>query len=391
MAPSMTSIRTSGDNIEIVDQLLLPHIVKWVPVETPDDAFDAIKSMKIRGAPAIASLAALSVARELSLALAASPQPEWLSSASALSAHVSPVLDHLFTSRPTAVNLSQAIKRIRAVLALTKAQGWTGAEAAEAVITESRAVADEDVGRNKEMSRVGAEWLLAQLEANGTIQPGESINVLTVCNTGSLATSGYGTALGLITHLWEIGRLGRAFYTQSAPYHQGTRLTALELLTLGVPSTMLCDTMVGSLMQHYKVHAVAVGADRVAKNGDTANKIGTYNAAVLAKRHGIPFLVVAPCSTLDPATPSGEQIPIEHRPPLEAVLARGVEYPLTIEAGVEPKQVVVQIAPPNISLEGIYNPSFDVTPAELITAVVTEKGVAHNPTGAQAIDLSSVL
>lgn len=360
-------------------------------METPDDAFDAIKSMKIRGAPAIASLAALSVARHLSVALKANPQPEWLSSSRALSQHVSPILDHLFTSRPTAVNLSQAIKRIRAVLALAAAQNWSGPEAAEAVIDESRLVADEDVGRNKEMSRVGAEWLLAELEKAGTIAPGEPINVLTVCNTGSLATSGYGTALGLITHLWETKRLGRAFYTQSAPYHQGTRLTALELLTLGVPSMMLCDTMVGSLMQHHKVHAVAVGADRVALNGDTANKIGTYNAAVLAKRHGIPFLVVAPCTTLDPHTPSGEQIPIEHRPPLEAVLARGVSYPPVTEAGVEPKQVLVQIAPPDLALEGIYNPSFDVTPAELITAIVTEKGVAHNKDGSNAIDLGSVL
>ncbi|KZO98862.1 Methylthioribose-1-phosphate isomerase [Calocera viscosa TUFC12733] len=389
MVQSMSSLRTTGEEIEIVDQLLLPHIVRWVRVDTPAEAFDAIKSMKIRGAPAIASLASLSVARHVTLALSASPQPSWLATPSALTAHLSPILDNLLTSRPTAVNLSQALTRLRGVLARAEAGGWTGVQAAQAVIDEGKAVAEEDVGRNREMSRVGAEWLLAQLEAAGTIAPGEKINVLTVCNTGSLATSGYGTALGLITHLWETGRLARAFYTQSAPYHQGTRLTALELLTLGVPCTMLCDTMVGSLMQHFPVHAVAVGADRVAANGDTANKIGTYNAAVLAKRHGIPFLVVAPVSTLDPATLSGRDIPIEHRPPMEAVLARGVAYPPI--AGKEQEQVVVQIAPPNISLEGIYNPSFDVTPAELITAVVTEKGVAHNAHGAGTIDLSSVL
>ncbi|EJU04215.1 Methylthioribose-1-phosphate isomerase [Dacryopinax primogenitus] len=384
----MTSIRTNGDEIEIVDQLLLPHVVRWVPVLTPEDAYDAIKSMKIRGAPAIASLAALSIARYISLALSASPPPSWLSTPAALSSHLSPILDHLLTSRPTAVNLSQAITRIRSVFSKGEAQLLSGGDTALAVIAESRAVADEDVGRNKAMSRLGAEWVLAMLEAEGTVAPGEPINVLTVCNTGSLATSGYGTALGLITHLHEQGRLGRAFYTQSAPYHQGTRLTALELLTLGVPSTMLCDTMVGSLMQHFKVHAVAVGADRVAKNGDTANKIGTYNAAVLAKRHGVPFLVVAPVSTLDPKTPSGKEIPIEHRPPMEAVLARGVAYPP--KEGVEAEQVVVQIAPPNLSLEGIYNPSFDVTPAELITAIVTENGVVENK-GGEVIDLSSVL
>lgn len=198
-----------------------------------------------------------------------------------------------------------------------------------------------------------------------------------VCNTGSLATSGYGTALGLITRLHEIGKLNKAYYTQSAPYHQGSRLTSLELQTLDIPSVMICDTMVGSLFQHHKIHAVVVGADRIARNGDTANKIGTYNAAVLAARHGIPFIVVAPVSTVDLDVETGSGIPIEHRPPMEACIVRGVVYPET--DAVVNKPTVIMITPRG--LHGIYNPSFDVTPADLITAIVTEKGVATRKEG----------
>ncbi|KAL4080238.1 hypothetical protein V8B97DRAFT_718566 [Scleroderma yunnanense] len=168
------------------------------------------------------------------------------------------------------------------------------------------------------MAENGGRWLVAF----HTLLDGETLNVLTVCNTGSLATSGYGTALGLITYLSEHQQLGRAYFTQTTPYHQGSRLTALELQTLEIPSTMICDTMVGSLFQHHKIHAVAVGADRIARNGDTANKIGTYNAAVLAARHNIPFIVVAPISTVDLDIADGSKIPIEHRPPIEACLRR---------------------------------------------------------------------
>jgi len=177
----------------------------------------------------------------------------------------------------------------------------------------------------------------------------------------------------MITHLFETNSLGKAFYTQTAPYHQGSRLTSLELITLGVPSVMICDTMVGSLFQQFNIHAVIVGADRIAMNGDTANKIGTYNAAVLAARHKIAFIVVAPISTVDLEIPDGSHIPIEHRPPIEACLTRGAVYPPPLpESGVTPTQKVVMLTPPNIDLEnGIYNPSFDVTPAELITAIVT--------------------
>jgi len=163
------------------------------------------------------------------------------------------------------VNLGAAIARLRAVLAQSKTDVQT---VARSFVAEARAVADEDVGRNRAMSAHGAEWLVAQAG-----DPEGGLNIMTVCNTGSLATSGYGTALGVITRLHELGKLKRAYFTQSAPYHQGSRLTAMELLALGIPCTMICDTMVGSLFQSHKIHGIVVGADRVARNGDTANKV----------------------------------------------------------------------------------------------------------------------
>jgi len=257
------------------------------------------------------------------------------------------------------------------------------------LIKEARLVADEDIGRNKEMGKYGAEWLLRTQSAN-LLENGK-VNVLTVCNTGSLATSGYGTALGLITNLFETGQLNNAYYTQTAPYHQGSRLTSYELITMGAPSVMICDTMVGSLFQHIPIHAVVVGADRIARNGDTANKIGTYNAAVLAARHKIPFIVVAPISTVDLEIEDGSKIPIEHRAPLEACLVRGAIHPLTQDAETH-NQAVIMLTPANIDLEkGVYNPSFDVTPSELITAIVTEKGVATKTEGSSTFDLSSIV
>jgi methylthioribose-1-phosphate isomerase len=196
---------------------------------------------------------------------------------------VSPLLDYLFTARPTAVNLGGAIARLRTILAAAELSGDPKA-LAKALIAEARAVADEDVGRNRAMGAHGADWLI---RASG--DPDGGLNVLTVCNTGSLATSGYGTALGVITRLHEMGKLRRAYFTQSAPYHQGSRLTAMELLALGVPCTMICDTMVGSLFQSQKIHGVVVGADRIARNGDTANKVCLYMLAddnkLLIKTH----------------------------------------------------------------------------------------------------------
>ncbi|KAI0278466.1 Methylthioribose-1-phosphate isomerase [Russula aff. rugulosa BPL654] len=360
---ALTSIKTSDDKIQIINQLLLPHTTEWLTIDTIEQAHDAIKTMKIRGAPAIASLAALSVSQHLTRALRADPPPDFLSSPESLAAHITPILDYLFTARPTAVNLGAATRRLSRTLQSSLRPGRDARAIAEDLIEDGKQIAAEDVGRNKAMAKWGGEWLAEQVKGEGG--SGDGLNVLTVCNTGSLATSGYGTALGLITYLHETGKLERAYYTQTAPYHQGSRLTALELKTLQIPSTMIVDTM---------IHAVAVGADRIAANGDTANKIGTYNAAVLAARHKIPFIVVAPITTVDLDVADGSGIPIEHRPPLEACIVRGALYPPSADAQGNGAQAAVMITPEG--LDGIYNPSFDVTPAELITAIVTEKGVA---------------
>ncbi|KAJ7072155.1 hypothetical protein C8F01DRAFT_1243231 [Mycena amicta] len=373
----LVSILNEPLSLRIVNQLLLPHTTEWIEINTIEEAHEAIRSMKIRGAPAIASLAALAFASHISRGLDASAS--FISSPIAVRSEVEANLAFLYTARPTAVNLGAATRRLTATLDVSIAAGKAPRAICEDLVAEANKVADEDVIRNKQMAKWGGDWLF---ERHGGSR---DLNVLTVCNTGSLATSGYGTALGLITYLHETQKLGAAYYTQTAPYHQGSRLTALELQTLQIPSVMICDTMVGSLFQHHKIHAVVVGADRIAKNGDTANKIGTYNAAVLAARHNIPFIVVAPISTVDLDVTDGSGIPIEQRPPLEACLVRGAVYPPDAQSS----QATVMITPPGLT--GIYNPSFDVTPAELITAIVTEKGVATRKPGELIFDLSSVV
>ncbi|TCD71589.1 S-methyl-5-thioribose-1-phosphate isomerase [Steccherinum ochraceum] len=383
----MSSIRMSGEKIEIVNQLLLPHTTEWVSVDTIEEAYDAIKSMKIRGAPAIASLASLSISSHLTKALQQDPVPEFLSSADALKAYVQSKLDYLYTSRPTAVNLGAATRRLSKTLTASLDAGKDVRTVAQDLIEEGKAIDGEDLDRNKQMGKWGGEWLVEETKRRGG--SGVGLNVMTVCNTGSLATSGYGTALGLITYLHETSKLDTAFFTQSTPYHQGSRLTALELITLKIPHVMLCDSMVGSLFQHRGISGIAVGADRIAKNGDTANKVGTYNAAVLAARHNIPFIVVAPISTVDLDIADGSQIPIEHRPPLEARLVRGALYPFTTNAQGAREQATVMVTPEDLG--GVYNPSFDVTPAELITAIVTEKGVAVKAEGSKVFDLSNII
>lgn len=255
--------------------------------------------LQIRGAPALASLAALSLSLSLAQAAAQAPAPPFLDSPAALLAHVEQAAAFLNSARPTAVNLGEAMRRMVAVGQAAAGRGDAVRAIVDAVVKAGREVQDEDLARNVRMSQLGADWIARTTGKTGDVR------VLTVCNTGSLATSGMGTALGVITNLHKTGRLGRAFYTQTAPYHQGSRLTSLELLTLQIPSTLLADTMVGSLFQHHQVDALVVGADRVAANGDTANKVGTYNAAVLAKRHGVKVVIVAPETTVDLDTADG--------------------------------------------------------------------------------------
>lgn len=297
-----------------------------------------------------------------------------------MSEHLLPMLDYLQSSRPTAVNLGEAMDRIRSVL---KESESDAAALVDKVKSTCFAVHEEDMARNREMGRRGAEWLWEQ---RGKGKKG--LKVITVCNTGSLATSGYGTAIGVITALYEADHLDTAYYAQTTPYHQGSRLTSLELTTLQVPACMICDTMLGSLMQHEDIDGVIVGADRIVANGDTANKIGTYQAAVLAQRHGVPFVVVAPVTTVDLSLQTGAEITIEQRPAVEATLVRGKN----VDTG---EMAVVRISPEGVGADDriwnqVYNPSFDVTPAELISAVVTEKGVAVRKPGEKSIDVKSV-
>jgi len=295
----------------------------------------------VRGAPAIGVSAAMGVALGISQSKA--------SDLAALNAEVATISDTLAATRPTAVNLFWAIERMRQRYNALAAANTPIPKIKAALIAEARQMYDEDIAACKAMGAHGAE-LLPQ---TGT--------VLTHCNAGALATCGYGTALGVIRAAVERGHTIDVFADETRPYLQGARLTAWELLHDNIPTTVLCDNMAGSLMRQGKIQAVIVGADRIAANGDTANKIGTYSVAVLAKEHSIPFYVAAPLSTIDPATAHGDQIPIEQRAATEVTHSNGRQ--------MTPNGAAIQ------------NPAFDVTPARYITAIITERGVLRAPYG----------
>jgi methylthioribose-1-phosphate isomerase len=253
-----------------------------------------------------------------------------------------PICDHLAATRPTAVNLFWAIDRMKKKLAALSSQPIAGVKAA--LLAEAQAILDEDIALCKTMGKHGATLI-----ATGQ-------TVLTHCNAGALATAGYGTALGVIRAAWEEGKQIQVIADETRPVLQGARLTAWELMQDRIPVTLITDNMAGSLMRQGKIHLCIVGADRIAANGDVANKIGTYSVAVLAKAHGIPFYVAAPYSTIDLKTKTGADIPIEQRNPLEVTSIHG-SHP---------------VAPAGVA---VYNPAFDMTPADLITGIITERGV----------------
>jgi methylthioribose-1-phosphate isomerase len=258
-------------------------------------------------------------------------------------------LQALAASRPTAVNLFWALARMRACIA--SAEG----DPLPALLAEARAIHDEDIQANRRMGELGAALLT------------DTTGVLTHCNTGSLATGGYGTALGVIRSGWATGRIRSVFADETRPWLQGARLTAWELVRDGIPVTLLADSAAAQLMRAGRVQWVIVGSDRIAANGDVANKIGTYSLAVNARHHGVRFMVVAPTSTVDMQIASGADIPIENRDPAE-VLALGGQ----------------RVAAPGAEA---WNPAFDVTPAELVDAIVTERGVVERPTAAKMAEL----
>lgn len=321
----------------MIDQRVLPARFDYLAYDSAQGVADAIRSMVVRGAPAIGCAAAYGVALE-ARRLKDAPRAQFASL-------MEQAFDILAQSRPTAVNLFWALRRMRAVL------DGVGDQApsmiAERLIQEAHEVLREDVRINRAMGAHGAALL-----ADGA-------RVLTHCNAGALATAGHGTALGVIRSAVEAGKRIAVIADETRPFLQGARLTAWELQQENIPVTLITDNMAGHIMSRGEIDAVIVGADRVAANGDVANKIGTYMVAVLAHRHAIPFYVAAPLSTIDMQLASGDKIPIEERGPAEV---RGFSS--------------LQWAPPDIA---VRNPAFDVTPAELVTALITEKGVVKSP------------
>jgi methylthioribose-1-phosphate isomerase len=325
----------------LLDQSRLPGQVEFLMCRDYQTVARAIRELKVRGAPAIGVTAAMGIALGVQ-SLQATTYDELAKSALT-------ICEHLAATRPTAVNLFWAIERMKQKLADMKDLPLEDIK--RELITESQSILDEDVALCKAMGRHGAEL----------IQDGQTI--LTHCNAGALATAGYGTALGVVRAAWESGKRIKVFADETRPVLQGARLTAWELMQDNIPVTLITDNMAGSLMREGKIQLCVVGADRIAANGDVANKIGTYSVAVLAKAHGIPFYVAAPYSTIDLGTKSGKDIPIEQRNPVEVTNVHGGS----------------SVAPSGVD---VYNPAFDVTPADLITGIITERGV-FKPEGLQ--------
>ena len=307
------ALRLDGDKLEILDQTLLPGREEWLTVASPEEMIAIIQRLAVRGAPLIG------VAAAMSLGLYASSDRS--------EAEIKAAASALRESRPTAVNLMHAIDRLMRVY---------GKRGARALLPEAQAIFQEDVALCEGMSARGAEL----------VKDGDGI--ITHCNTGGLATVGRGTALGVISKAWSMGKKIHVFVDETRPLLQGARLTAWELGKLGIPYTLICDNMAASLLRTGRVQRAFVGADRVAVNGDVANKIGTYGLAVLCKHHKVPFHVVAPSTTYDPTCMTGAKIPIEERGAGEV---RGASAPAD--------------AP-------VWNPAFDVTPRELITSILFE-------------------
>ncbi|CAH7687020.1 hypothetical protein BY996DRAFT_4572966 [Phakopsora pachyrhizi] len=365
--------------VEIINQLKLPHQFEWVRVESPEDAFEAIRSMWIRGAPAIGSLAALS----LGLGILRGE----FNSTEDLRDYLEDRSNRLVSARPTAVNLKEAIQRVRDRLdQLTLQDGISLDGVIKGLLVTCKSVWEEDLARNRTIGSNGVKWILNQSEQSEQ-QNQKKFSVLTVCNTGSLATSGYGTALGVITALHEIGRLEHVYYMQTGPYMQGARLTSLELESLSINSTMVCDTAAAYIIRSGLVDVFIAGADRIASNGDTANKISTYQIALLCKHalpknhKRIPVMIAAPLTTFDLGIKDGDQIEIEQRPSIEAITVRGKILNNKQKGEVSrEEEVVTVLITPQESTKAL-NPAFDVTPASLIDGIVTELGVMEKKEG----------
>ncbi len=330
----MDAIRWKGTALALLDQTRLPVEEVWDDYTDYRAVAEAIRRLVVRGAPAIGISAAYAVCLA---ALEHQDRP------GDFRPGLEAALETLAASRPTAVNLFWALDRMRGVL---EAQGWNP-QAIPALIREAEAIHREDIAMNRKMGKHGA-----------SLVP-KGARILTHCNAGAIATGGYGTALGVVRAAHAAGHVAMVYCDETRPLLQGARLTAWELVRDGIPATLITDGMAASLMAQGKIDLVFLGCDRMAANGDFANKIGTYSVAVLAQYHGIPFYTVLPSSTIDLTIPDGKHIVIEERSPEEVTHFAGV-----------------QTAPEGV---GAYNPAFDVTPHQLLTGIVTEKGVIHPP------------
>jgi methylthioribose-1-phosphate isomerase len=329
------AIEWAGEKLRLLDQTKLPVETTVFEADRYQDVIRAVKEMRVRGAPALGVVAAYGVA----MAARDIPRGERGSFLTRLKA----AGREIESARPTAVNMTWAVRRL---LDLAEAEPDAAAVPGR-LLDEARTMQEEDEEVNRRIGRFGNE-----------IVP-DTGGVLTHCNTGALATAGYGTALGVIRAGWEMGKRFHVFHTETRPFLQGARLTAWELVQLGIPSTLVVDSSAGVLLSQGEVSCVVVGADRIAANGDVANKVGTYTLAVLSNENGVPFYVAAPTSTVDLSLSSGGEIPIEERRPEEVTSFGGV-----------------RTAPEGI---GVRNPSFDVTPHRYISGIITEVGILRDP------------
>ncbi|XP_059596472.1 methylthioribose-1-phosphate isomerase isoform X1 [Vitis vinifera] len=341
---SLQSICYKRGSLQLLDQRKLPLETVYLEIKGADDGWHAIRDMVVRGAPAIAIAAALSLAVEVS------NLEDFIGTSDDAASFLNSKLDYLVTSRPTAVNLSDAVTKLKGVISNAAATAFEAMSVFQAFLEAAEDMLREDVAANRAIGLYGASFLQSH------IKDSKNLSILTHCNTGSLATAGYGTALGVIRSVHAEGILLRAYCTETRPFNQGSRLTAFELVHDNIPATLIADSAAAALMQAGRVDAVIVGADRVAANGDTANKIGTYSLALSAKHHHIPFFVAAPLTSIDLTLSSGQEIVIEERSPKELLNSRG--------------GLGEQVAASGIC---VWNPAFDVTPADLIAGIITEK------------------
>jgi methylthioribose-1-phosphate isomerase len=341
------TLEWTNSGVRFIDQTKLPMEEVYVTCRTYQEVATAIRDMIVRGAPAIGVAAAMGIALGV--------QQSAAKDVASLRLDFEQIAKTIGETRPTAVNLFWAIERMKKTFASPRAQNVPEIKAA--LVREAQQMYVEDIAANQAMGQHGA-----------TLMPASG-GVLTHCNAGGLATCGYGTALGVIRAAVASGKKIHVYADETRPFLQGSRLTAWELMKDGIPTTVIADNMAGAMMKQGKIAAAVVGADRIAANGDVANKIGTYTVAVLAKEHGIPFYVAAPWSTVDMNTPDGDQIPIEQRSAKE----------VTHHAGK-------QVAPDGVLVE---NPAFDVTPNKYVTAIITERGIARAPYDASLRELAS--